>query len=646
MKCKQKLKHAWMATTAAALYGALPAAAQTIHTLEAEAMTLSSYAVESGNRIKLTAASGSAASKPFAGSAGTYKLQLMAIPEADGQPQVDVYRNAEKLGTFTYPKTYTATTFTLASVALAPNDTIRLVGRANGDAWARIDKVVLTQLSTTSTPTEGTNTGGTTTGGTTTGTTTPIVGGALSTVPVTIEAESMTRSSYAIESTNRIKLTASTGSAWKAFGKNAGNYKVQVQVIPETDGQPQLDVYRNGDKLKTFTYPKSTTPTMLTIDSVTLAPTDTIKLVGRKNGDAWARIDKVVFTPTMAAPSPIGGEDIPPPVVGTPPADPSACANPAGGYPGFGNGVTGGAGKAVYRVTNLSNSGAGSLRDAVSQGNRCVVFDVGGTITLSGNLTVRGANVTIDGLTAPSPGITIRGGGITINGGSGASNVVARGIRVRSAPSDAVSVYAASNVVLDRMSVSGYGDGGIDVTEKSRNVTIQWSIIGGGTASGGGNANLIGYGTTRVTSHHNLYIASNDRHPYCGVNDGATQYPSEVVCDVRNNLVWDFKVGASLQDRGLANIVNNYYYSTRAYSSGHGIWNDGTAKAYVAGNHSQNGWHINGTTQASAFAAVEPGGTTDAVTAAKAVLVQAGARGSRFGLDSTDQGYINQVQLP
>src|SRR5882672_4113616 len=73
----------------------------------------------------------------------------------------------------------------------------------------------------------------------------------------------------------------------------------------------------------------------------------------------------------------------------------SNCANPAGGYEGFGRNTTGGAGQPVYHVTNLNDSGAGSLRDAISQGNRCVMFDFGGTISLGSMPSVRGANITI-----------------------------------------------------------------------------------------------------------------------------------------------------------------------------------------------------------------------------------------------------------
>lgn len=44
---------------------------------------------------------------------------------------------------------------------------------------------------------------------------------------------------------------------------------------------------------------------------------------------------------------------------------------------GFGSQTIGGLGKTRYHVTTTSDSGAGSFRDAVSQSNRYITFDVG-----------------------------------------------------------------------------------------------------------------------------------------------------------------------------------------------------------------------------------------------------------------------------
>src|SRR6478609_9986754 len=86
------------------------------------------------------------------------------------------------------------------------------------------------------------------------------------------------------------------------------------------------------------------------------------------------------------------------------------------GAEGFGATTVAGRGGAVLTVTNLNDSGAGSLRAALSAaGPRTVVFETSGTVTLtSDDLVVSNPYLTLAGQTSPSPGITIRGGGIRI----------------------------------------------------------------------------------------------------------------------------------------------------------------------------------------------------------------------------------------
>ena len=81
---------------------------------------------------------------------------------------------------------------------------------------------------------------------------------------------------------------------------------------------------------------------------------------------------------------------------------------------GFGASVTGGRDGSVYHVTNLNDDGAGSFRDAVSQGNRIVVFDVGGIINIKTAVSIK-SNITIAGQTAPGEGIAIHGGKLRLD---------------------------------------------------------------------------------------------------------------------------------------------------------------------------------------------------------------------------------------
>jgi hypothetical protein len=147
----------------------------------------------------------------------------------------------------------------------------------------------------------------------------------------------------------------------------------------------------------------------------------------------------------------------------------------------FGAGAysVGGRGQSVYKVTNLNDSGAGSLRDALSQSNRTIVFDVSGTIELNSEINANISNVTIAGQTAPLGGITVTGRVLNIQG----DNIIIRYIRFRpnfdgSQTNDVINTVRLTNSIFDHLSLSWGGDEVVSMVINSNNNTIQNCLFG------------------------------------------------------------------------------------------------------------------------------------------------------------------------
>src|SRR5690606_12779216 len=118
-----------------------------------------------------------------------------------------------------------------------------------------------------------------------------------------------------------------------------------------------------------------------------------------------------------------------------------------------------GRGGRVIEVTNLNDSGPGSLRAAVeAEGPRTVVFNVSGLITLESRLIIRKNNsyLTIAGQTAPGKGICLRKYNM---GMLGTTNVIIRYIRVRPGnisgkTLDGMGMASSDSCIIDHCSIS------------------------------------------------------------------------------------------------------------------------------------------------------------------------------------------------
>ena len=336
-------------------------------------------------------------------------------------------------------------------------------------------------------------------------------------------------------------------------------------------------------------------------------------------------------------------------------------ADPA--YQGFGAKTPGGSGKAIVRVANLNDSGPGSFRDAVSQGNRTIVFDVGGELVLTKTVVVRGAFITIDGFTAPPPGITLKNYGLSIGGNRGAHDVIVRGMRVRDAgikgdkeQTDGINVIkTAYNVVIDHVSIQGSEDGNLDIGTDSRDVTVSWSIL----AEPRSNQKnmLIKYNPARISLHHNIFVHAQQRNPQVTIDNAGTA-ATDTTLDMRNNLVWNWGTGygTMIWYGPRANVVNNFYSSPQSSAKnqkqalvvgaeeGSEGKSSAVARVYASGNFSADKLpqDINRVGNEKNPFPAAPVDTQDACAAARAVLAGAGVR----PLDSIDQKYLAAISLP
>jgi hypothetical protein len=330
---------------------------------------------------------------------------------------------------------------------------------------------------------------------------------------------------------------------------------------------------------------------------------------------------------------------------------------------GFGTVTRGGSGQPVVRVKTLKDGGPGSLREALSKGNRTIVFDVAGEIALDVRLEIGSPFVTLDGLSAPAPGITLKGGSLLISGET-AHDVVVRGLRLREGGSLHVG-RGAHDVVVDRVSVHGMRS--LSVTSSAKNVTVCWSIFAEMGDHKKSYAAMV-HGCSHVTFHHNLFSkgGSSTVAIYGGGEgegegegkgegkgkgekkkspvDNHQTIASAITLDFRNNVVCGWaRSGIFIGSGAAANLVGNCFAAAGGdKDTAAVVWAKGVApKLFAAGNVSADAGakDPNGIGTEKAPFPAAPVSTTDARAAARDVLAGAGAR----PLDAADQELLRSV---
>ena len=223
---------------------------------------------------------------------------------------------------------------------------------------------------------------------------------------------------------------------------------------------------------------------------------------------------------------------------------------------GWGRFATGGRTGTVYHVTNLNDSGSGSLREAVSQPNRIVVFDVSGVIRINSRI-VFAKNLYVAGQTAPGEGVTVYGDGVSF---SGADNIIVRYMRFRmgavgSKDKDAGGIANGQNMIFDHCSFSWGQDENFSINwdnkgSAPKNITLQNSIVGQGlmTHSAGGLMQA-----DNITLYRLLLVDNSTRNfKVKGIN----QYVNNLVYNWKN---YAYNMGGDSEGSSYVNIESNLF---------------------------------------------------------------------------------------
>ena len=225
------------------------------------------------------------------------------------------------------------------------------------------------------------------------------------------------------------------------------------------------------------------------------------------------------------------------------------------GAQGWGRFATGGRKGNVYHVTNLNDTGAGSLRDAVSKPNRIVVFDVSGVINISSRISFA-KNLYVAGQTAPGEGITVYGNGVSF---SGADNTIVRYMRFRmgskgTSGKDAAGIANGTNMIFDHCSFSWGLDETFSINSDGKgdlgNITIQNSIMGQGLLSHSAGGLMQ---ADSITLFRNFYCDNSTRNNKI---KGTNQYVNNIVYNWKNGC---YLMGGDSEGDSYVNATGNLF---------------------------------------------------------------------------------------
>jgi hypothetical protein len=260
------------------------------------------------------------------------------------------------------------------------------------------------------------------------------------------------------------------------------------------------------------------------------------------------------------------------------------------GAEGYGRFAIGGRGGRVIEVTNLNDSGPGSLREAVeAEGPRTVVFRVGGVINLKSKLIIRNPYLTVAGQTAPGDGIAVHG---YTFGCYAVHDVILRYLRIRVGDRSGETMdgsgmgASTDHAIMDHCSIAWSIDEGFS-SRGGKNFTLQRSIVAEalnmsvhshyvGTGKGHAYAGSVSGDIGSI--HHNLLAHCAGRNwSLAGGLDRRGLFAGRL--DIRNNIVYNWHHRTNDGGVKALNLVANYYIPGPASEVFHLLMPDfGTAK--------------------------------------------------------------------
>jgi len=471
---------------------------------------------------------------------GTYSLDLSYFDENDGESDLSIYVNNKLIHSFSLDQNFGSSIANAKSLAiqkiedieLKQNDVIRFEGKMDDGEKLRLDKLTLNR--TGDLPKADKD------GVDASDYMVRVEAEDMSFSGFKEKSMGAASGDAYIESKTDKAATLSTSLDGKA-----GVYDVTLNYFDESDGKSEMSLIVDGQIVETWAWDQKlgsnlankNTLTSKTFEGVVLNENSEIEFEGYRDGREPLRVDSLDLArvgdlpevnpepapepvlevaeselsskpaedtsePKLGpAPKPVEANDEPTftppaqevedandPVVVRPPSDllgdPSEVKAFAGAE-GFGADSVGGRGGKVVHVTNLKNSGEGSLRWALEDvsGARTVVFDVEGEIALKDVIEIKNPYVTIAGQTAPGEGVVVTGARIKIE----TNDVIMRGMKIRPGDArdgenpdnrDSVSIgNGGEDVIIDHNSFTWAIDETVAVWGATNDITISNNII-------------------------------------------------------------------------------------------------------------------------------------------------------------------------